>query len=330
MCIRDRGLSYGFSGSVFSTSGVDTSGVDGGERDGSESYSGSLNADLEFSPQASLSGFASYRDSDIEFDGFFGDNSKTQQAIAGLSFQAQTGKISHVARANYSQVNRNNYSGDTFTNETIGSRTKFSYSPSIQLGTELQGVILSGLAEAEDEGYERIDTNTAFGDPNQNVSFQSLGFAGEIRGRFNALALNGSLRHDDNDGRFENATTWRVGAAYNFDFGGKIRGSVGEGVKNPSFTELFGFAPANFVGNPDLVPERSHSFEVGYDHSWNKLHASVTYFSADLEDEIFTNFGVFPFTADNRASESDRDGIEVSAGWHFSHALSLNLSLIHI
>jgi len=319
-----EGLSYGISGSGFTTDGVDTSGVEDGERDGSTSYSFGTNGALEFSPNATLSGFTSYRETEVEFDSFFGgDNTDAQQFITALTFDGQTGPVNHIARANYSRVSRENFSGDIFSNETIGERTKASYSPSVDFGDKRQGVTISGLAEIENEDYERIDTNVAFGDPNQNVSFDSFALGGEIRGRFNGFAVNGSLRHDDNDGQFENATTWRIGAAYNLSFGGKIRGSIGEGVKNPTFTELFGFAPANFVGNPNLVPEKSQSFEVGYDQNFGPFNASITYFSAELEDEIFTNFGVFPFTADNREGDSERDGIEVAANWQINEAFSV-------
>ena len=320
-----EGLSYGISGAGFSTDGVDTSGVEGGERDGSKSYSVNANGALEFSPHATLSGFASYRETEVEFDSSFGgDNTDARQFLTALTFNGQTGFIDHIARANYSRVNRENFAGDIFSNETIGERTKASYSPSVSFGDKAQGVTLSGLVEIENEDYERIDTNVAFGDPNQNVSFDSVAFGGEIRGRFNGLAVNGSLRHDDNDGQFEDATTWRVGAAYSLSFGGKIRGSIGEGVKNPTFTELFGFAPANFVGNPNLVPEKSQSFEIGYDQNFGDFNASITYFSADLEDEIFTNFGVFPFTSGNREGDSEREGIEVSAAWQLNEELSIS------
>jgi len=119
------------------------------------------------------------------------------------------------------------------------------------------------------------------------------------------------------------AATWRLGAAYNTNFGGKLRGSIGTGVKNPTFTELFGFAPANFIGNPDLVPEESQSWEVGYDQTFGNFNASFTYFEADLEDEIFTDFSGFPFTAGNLVGDSERSGFEFSAGWQAYEAVTL-------
>lgn len=326
-------LSYGLAGSGFTTNGVDTNGSEGGDRDGSESYSAIYTAALEFSPSATLTALASYRETDIETDGFGVDadnNTDAQQVIAALSFDAQTGFVNHIARANYSRVSRENFSDDAFTNETIGERTKFSYSPSIDFGNESLGVTLSGIGEVENEDFERIDTNVFFGDPNQSVEFNSFGLGGEVRARAGGLALNGSVRHDDNDGQFENATTWRAGAAYSHAYGGKLRASIGTGVKNPTFTELFGFAPENFVGNPDLVPERSRSWEVGYDQSLGNINASITYFNADLEDEIFTNFNVFPFTADNQIGESERSGVEFATDWQVNDAISFAGSVSNI
>jgi len=215
--------------------------------------------------------------------------------------------IDHILRANFSDVELENKADDDFTNATTGQRAKLSYSPSVSLGAAGADITLSGIIDWEGEDYERVDTNTLFGDPNQAQSFNSYGIGGEARARFGGAALNGSLRFDDNDGRFENAATWRVGGAYNFGYGGKLRASIGEGVKNPTFTELFGFFPGSFVGNPNLNPEKSQSWEVGYDLSVGNINASATYFEASLEDEIFTAFNPdFTSTAANREGNSDR------------------------
>jgi len=45
----------------------------------------------------------------------------------------------------------------------------------------------------------------------------------------------------------------------------KIRSSMGQAFRIPSFTELYYFSPAN-VGNSDLKPERNFSFEIGIDY----------------------------------------------------------------
>jgi len=316
-----EGLTYGLSLSGFSTDGIDITNIDGGDKDGSKSYSGIYTAGIEFSPDVELNALASYRVTETEFDSFNADTSDTKQWIAGLTLDAQTGLINHIARTSYTRLSRENLFDGNFVNETIGQRTKFNYSPSIDIGNDTQGLTLSGLAEIENEDYARINPDTFFGDSNQNVEFKSASLGGEARGRFNGFAANGSVRFDDNDDQFENTTTWRVGAAYNTTFGGKLRGSIGTGVKNPNFSELFGFVPANFIGNPDLMPEESQSWEIGYDQSFGDFNGSIVYFSADLENEIiFNNFfnGVI-----NRDSDSKRSGIEVSASYQFNDAFYL-------
>jgi len=78
-------------------------------------------------------------------------------------------------------------------------------------------------------------------------------------------------------------------------------------------TEIFGFFPAFFVGNPDIQPERSLGYNIGYEQSLldDDLSISVDYFRSDLENEILTDFSVFPSTVINLATESKREGVEV-------------------
>ncbi len=325
--------SFGVNVSGFDTDGTDTSGL-GGEKDGSSSYSILANAGITLSPDWEIGGLLTYRrsevdfDSDTDFDGALNNadlDSEADQWIVGVNVTGQTGGISHILRANYADVTTVSNADGIFANETIGQRTKLSYSPSYAIETGAARVTLSGLVDWEDETYERVDTDIRFGNPNQSQSFDAIGFAGELRAAFGDAALNGSIRHDDNNGRFDNSTTWRIGGAYNFGFGGKLRASAGTGVKNPTFTELFGFFPGSFNGNPDLIPEKSQSWEIGYDHSFGNLQASVTYFDAELEDEIVTRFNPdFTSSPANLTEDSTRSGVEFSVDW----AVSNNVNII--
>lgn len=325
--------SFGVNVSGFDTDGTDTSGL-GGEKDGSSAYSILANAGITLSPDWEIGGLLTYRrsevdfDSDTDFDGALNNadlDSEADQWIVGVNVKGQTGGISHILRANYADVTTVSNADGIFANETIGQRTKLSYSPSYAIETGAARVTLSGLVDWEDETYERVDTDIRFGNPNQSQSFDTIGFAGELRAAFGDAALNGSVRHDDNNGRFDNSTTWRIGGAYNFGFGGKLRASAGTGVKNPTFTELFGFFPGSFNGNPDLIPEKSQSWEIGYDHSFGNIQASVTYFDAELEDEIVTRFNPdFTSSPANLTEDSTRSGVEFSVDW----AVSNNVNII--
>ena len=323
---------FGLTASGFTTNGVDTSGL-GGEKDGTDSWSVAGRVAIELGAGWSLNSLARYGeteaqfDSDTDFDGALNDVdrlSDSAQTLLGAALLGATGTVDHALRVSWGQVERENFSDDAFTGSTTGKRLKLSYSPSSTRDWAGATHQISGLVDYEQEDYERVAVNTAFGDPNQSQEFDTLGVAGEYRLSAGSFALNASVRHDDNDDRFEDATTWRAGAAYAFDFGGRARFSIGAGVKNPNFTELFGFFPGSFIGNPDLEPERSQSWELGWDQTLSHgLSASVTYFSAKLEDEIFTAFNPdFTSSPANRNGESEREGVEFSTEWNIIEGLT--------
>jgi len=123
--------------------------------------------------------------------------------------------------------------------------------------------------------------------------------------------------------------------------GTRIRGSLGTGVKNPSMIELFGFSPgtasngvADFVGNLDLKPEESFGFNVGATQTLldGNFEFSIDYFKSELENEIVTVFGNFDFatfqrlssdTTANLTTDSEREGVELSAEWDVADQFSI-------
>lgn len=326
---------YSFGGAVsgYTTEGVDSAGLDG-EKDGSSNRTFLARAGVALGENWNISALATYReadsqfDSDTDFDGLLNNvdrETESEQMILGAALTGKTGALDHIFRANYNEVDRTNLADGTYTDSTNGQRTKLSWSPSISFGDDTVQHTLSALVDHESEDYERQSTDLAFGDPNQSQSFDTTGLAAEYRVEIDAFTANASARFDDNDGRFDDATTWRTGAAYSFNFGGRLRASAGTGVKNPTFTELFGFYPGSFIGNPDLQPEKSTSWEIGWDQSWERFTASITYFEADLEDEIFTAYTpAFLSTPDNRAADSKRSGVELAARWSPTDRLDIS------
>ncbi|MGB3627246.1 MAG: TonB-dependent receptor [Henriciella sp.] len=324
--------------SAFSTDGIDTAGLDG-ETDGSRNWSALIKGDTDLAKDWEVSTLASYRstyvetDPDLDFDGRLDNADRTtdgDQWLLGAALAGETGPVDHIFRANYNTVTRTNEADGAFTDETRGERTKLSWSPSIEKPGNIFAQVFSALVDYEQEDYERASTDLAFGDPNQSRSFETVGLAGEYRFRLGGLNANASLRQDFNGDDFDDATSWRAGASYTFNFRGRVRGSVGRGVKNPTFTELFGFYPGTFVGNPDLQPETSTSWEIGYDQEWRKSKASITYFEADLEDEIYTAFNAaFTSTAMNRAGESGRSGLEAAFETELRKRFNLRAQVTH-
>ena len=108
------------------------------------------------------------------------------------------------------------------------------------------------------------------------------------RGR---VAFNTGARVEDNE-RFGTLATWQVGAVLRVPGTGstRLRGSAGRAIKEPTFFENFstGFA----LGNPDLDPERSLSWEVGLDQSLagGRFLFRGTYFDQSYRDLIQYTF----------------------------------------
>ena len=178
----------------------------------------------------------------------------------------------------------------------------------------------TGLIEEHQERFEQPSD----GDFARERS--RLSFAGEVRGEyFDRFFLGASVRHDDND-TFDDFTSWRGQGAWKLPgdvF--RLHSSVGTGVKYPSFAELFG-SFFRFVPNPNLVPETSLGWDAGVETTLlgGRAVIDVTYFSANLQNEITEDFSLFPIiSAINLEGESTRKGIEVAARYKLIEGVTI-------
>ena len=318
--IGDAALTLGVGG--LTTEGYDISGLSG-NKDGSESRS--LNAGLNNLDLGGITLSAKYAytrldtefDEDSPFDGRLDDTNSN--SIVDTTSARIDGRFNLAGFENLITLSGHDITTDSragFPSLSEGTRRKASWA--IKRSFDQHSITL--LGEAEKETYE-ISPSFAFAPTRpENTNYA---IAGDYRGDFGGFAFSASARNDFND-RFDDAFTWKVGATYGFDFGGRVRANLGTGVKNPSLIELFGFYPeSNFVGNPDLRPEESFGYGVGYTHDFGDMELSADYFKSELTDEIFTDFSSFPFLARNRDTDSDREGVEFSADWDVSDMISL-------
>ncbi|NNE56636.1 MAG: TonB-dependent receptor [Hellea sp.] len=298
------------------TDGYDISGL-GGEKDGSKSRN--VNFGLNHVNVGGVKLSAKYSDThlstDFDEDLFFSGRLDDTQSETRVD--TQTARIS----ADFDVAGLENQITLSGHNISTDSRASF---PSISDGTRRNARwavkksfdqhAITVLGETERETYT-ITPNLAFVPTDPEINAYAI--AGDYRYESDYLSLTASARQDFND-RFADAFTWKLGGTYGFDFGGRVRASVGTAVKNPSLIELFGFYPeANFAGNPDLKPEESLGYNIGYTQELmsGDLKLSADYFRSDLEDEIFTDFSGFPFVARNRINKSRREGVELTVNY---------------
>ncbi len=155
------------------------------------------------------------------------------------------------------------------------------------------------------------------GAPRVEESITNTSFAGDYQLAVDEqVFLTGSLRHDVNSD-FPDTTTYRFTGAYvHPNWGTRLHGSYGTGVKNPTLNDLFvDFPSFFFFANPELEPERSTGFDIGIEQPFFDDRASidVTFFRNWIEN-LTASGGVFPrFTIVNIPGNSLRQGVEVSA-----------------
>tara|TARA_R110002074_G_scaffold12889_18_gene46876 strand:- start:1825 stop:3720 length:1896 start_codon:yes stop_codon:yes gene_type:complete len=320
---------------VFETDGIDVSGL-GGERDGYSNRSANLQAGHELGDGLRIEtalrwvGYDTASDADTDYDGRLDNTGDTRRgdqllARAALSLDHEVGALAlaHEFAVQFTDDVSRSFDGASRTALSQGQRSQAHYQLT---GFWSAGEIehrLTGLVE-----YEQDETSNDAGPgslANQRQDLSSSAFAFDYGLGRGSLDLTASARHESNR-RFEDALTWRAGLAWSFDrLGGRLRVSGGEGVKNPGIFELFGYFPAYFIGNPDLKPERSRGWELGWEQVFarGRGHASAVWFESELTDEIYTDFGVFPATARNATSRSDRSGLELEAGWDVTDTFAL-------
>jgi len=135
-------------------------------------------------------------------------------------------------------------------------------------------------------------------------------------GESGVVALNAGGRLEDNE-RFGTGATWQGGVSAHLPGrpGTRLRASIGTAIKEPSFFE--NFATGFVIGNPNLDPERSRSWEFGLEQSVGEaVTLQATYFDQRIEDLIQYTYAP-PVPGDpnyyNVAGAASR-GVELDAG----------------
>jgi vitamin B12 transporter len=99
------------------------------------------------------------------------------------------------------------------------------------------------------------------------------------------LSLTGGGRTERND-RFGSFFTWRAGANLRAGPATLLRASAGNAFKEPTFFE--NYAEGFTVGNPELEPERSRSWEVGVEQrlAGDRARVGATWFDQRFDNLI--------------------------------------------
>ena len=309
----------------------------GNEKDGYENTSINFKAGYKVSEELHVSfaarqsdGFNEF-DADSDFDGFVEDQDRVSEfrnstmRVQG-DYASANGRWQHKLVIAQSSNDNEAFADGILGNVTGSTKDQYQYIGSMFWDQAAQRI--SVLAEREEEDYQQRGPLNWGLNPNQDRERNTDSFAIEYRTDISdALTLAASGRYDDNS-EFESANTMRVEAVYQISDNTRLRSAYGTAVKNPTFSERFGFY-TNFIGNPNLDPEESTSWELGVDMELAPaaLILSATLFDSELENEIngfVYDPATFGFTSANKDGVSKRQGIELTASATLTDDLSIN------
>lgn len=218
--------------------------------------------------------------------------------------------------------NRNSLESDEL-NRTQGKRWTAAGQLEYRFAT---GTIAHSLVAAAEHDREHFRSRDQLygGATNQDRSRSHQALTGEWRAELSSLRVDLAVRHD-RFSRFANSTAVRGSALLNLGGGVALAGSYAEGIAQPTFFDLYGFFPGNFVGNPALKPESSRGVETSLRYRNRGFSAALTVFRQRLSDEIVDVFdpATFQATTVNRGPNSRRSGIEAELSWALSQKIRL-------
>ena len=339
--VSNSNLDFRFGAIKFKTDGTNISRL-GNEKDGYENDTLNFKSNLKISDSSELSLIGSYSsgnneyDADINFDGLVDD----QEKYAEFKNHHFGFKYNYLnSEGNLSQQvlfsDSNNQSSD-FTNDIFDTKVKSAKNQIRSVSTLFwnnSNQRISLLLEHENEDFKQQGPINDYGiygifDPNQQRTRKTDSASIEYRTKLNHGNIFAVSSRFDKNSQFKNATTARAELILPLSKSLKLRGSYGTAIKNPTFTERFGYY-TNFIGNPDLQPEYSKNLELGFDFDlqhYNSLF-SATLFKSRLVDEINGNFldpVTFGFTAINLEGKSLREGVELNFSRKLSKGFRIN------
>jgi vitamin B12 transporter len=99
--------------------------------------------------------------------------------------------------------------------------------------------------------------------------------------------------------------------------------SIGRGIKEPELIDNFA-KESFYVGNPNLKPETSDSFEAGLSREWfgQRVRTEASYFRNSFKDLIEFDFSQYPATWIN-IDKSRARGVELSGSAKLMHFVSV-------
>lgn len=231
------------------------------DKDGYRNLSLGLNGGYLFDSGAVADIQVLHTGSKAKYDGNPNESRSMQEVLGGSLKFAPAQAWNITLRAGRSQDNVDNFLNGVFKSRFNTQRDSLSWQNDIAVNAD--HLFTVGL----DYQNDRIASNTVFA----RTTRDNRALFGQYQGNFGVHSLQASARRDDNQ-QFGGHNTGGLGYGYAINDTTRLMASYGTAFKAPTFNNLYYPTSTFATSNPNLLPELSHSMEVGLNnHSvWGK------------------------------------------------------------
>ncbi|MCL2830408.1 MAG: TonB-dependent vitamin B12 receptor [Betaproteobacteria bacterium] len=189
-------------------------------------------------------------ESRLEYDGSYGNETKSMNQVLG-------GKLRFSPADNFQATLSVGRSWDNAHDYLNGVYQDFfnTHRNTASLQADWTFLPQHTLSLGVDYQNEKVDADL----PYDRDSRSNTGVFAQYQGRFGQFDTQAALRSDDNQ-QFGQKTTGNLSLGFNFENRMRLWASYGTAFKAPSFNDLY----YPYYGNPNLRPETSKSWELGF------------------------------------------------------------------
>ncbi|PKG37269.1 TonB-dependent receptor domain-containing protein [Psychromonas sp. Urea-02u-13] len=319
---------YSLSASNLATDGISakTGKLDDPDSDGYRNKMASLKAGYQFNSLFSIDGIMRYSDAKSDYDTSYvpeednnvyaTDTNRIAKINTYLNLfenhwnnrlsvsYSDTVSENFEPRGYYGNYTEN--SGETIKGEVQSDYLLSSdnFNHRFTVAGELQKDTFSPWNGGSTPDEQEMDSSAVIGEYNLNW--------------INKVFFTGSARYDFNS-EFDDTATYKLALSAWATDSIRLHTSHGTGVKNPTFSQLFGDYPT-----PDLNPETSISTDVGIEYNFADTgYIDLTFFNAEYNDGIRWNPTLGGFGGYENQDEKVQ-GIEVSSYVKLLRALTIS------
>lgn len=271
--------SYNLSIAHFDTEGIDaTTANSSPDADGYDNNTLSANFRHQLNQPLSIEVTVLRSDADNERDGSGGfdyEIESVQQSLAGKLLWDVNQQQELSLQVSESRDESEEFTDGLSTSEFNTRRRQLELLSNSYLG-DTQVLTLGTGYETEDITSQQSYSQTQ----RDNVAI-----FGQLQDSWGPVDMLLGLRADDHDS-FGRQTTGNLSFGYDLSAGRRLLASYGEAFHAPTFNDLYWPSNAFGAGNPNLLPEQSSSWELGYEHQTSRYQWSLRAFVTEIDNLI--------------------------------------------